>query len=50
MAYPGFKSLHQLAKVKQLDIVVLKQHLYDFNGLDSTDKTVKGSLPSRSLL
>ena len=38
MAYPGFKSLHQLAKVKQLDIVVLKQHLYDFNGLDSTDK------------
>jgi hypothetical protein len=38
MAYPGFKSLHQLAKVKQLDIVVLKQHLYDFNGLDSADK------------
>ena len=36
--YPGFKSLHQLEKVRKLDIVVLKEHLHGFTGLSSVDK------------
>ena len=47
MAYPGFKSLHQLEKVKKLDIVVLKEHLDGFNGLKSVDKNCQwfGAVP-----
>ena len=47
MAYPGFKSLHQLEKVKKLDIVVLRRHLDGFNGLNSVDKNCQwfGAVP-----
>ena len=44
--YPGFKSLHQLEKVRKLDIVVLKKHLHGFTGLSSVDKNGNGLLPS----
>lgn len=36
--YPGFKSLHQLEKVRKLDIVMLKERLHGFTGLSSVDK------------
>ena len=42
--YPGFKSLHQLDKVRKLDIVVLKEYLHGFTGLSSVDKNGKGLL------